>query len=242
MFRRAFIFLLICAPAYAANPLFLSNGTVLGVISPNVATQAADLYMVTEGDSITRDQGPSNYTYVVANTVVTNKALKPKVLERGVNGISWNYAWSGDPYTQTMIQDAPANVDATRNNLAIPNWLIGFAGTNGIALNGNSAAVEYAAFQTWIAARIAAGWSPGNIVIVTMLPRTAVSNVTRASYNALLVGGASTYGYKLARADLNAMIGANGQDLDPLYFYDGTHLTVLGQSILGGIVYGVMFP
>lgn len=236
---------LISTAAFAANPIFLANGTMLtsaggASLSPSVAVVPYDLYMVTAGDSLTRDQGPSNYTYVVANTIKTGQGLNAKVLERGVNGISWNYAWSGDPYTNTMIQDAPANVDGSRNNLLITNWLIGFAGTNGIALNGDSAATEYANFQTWIAARIAAGWVANNIVIVTMLPRTGVTDSIRVSYNALLVSGAVTYGYRLARADQDANIGAAGQNLNTTYFYDGTHLTVLGQSILGGIVYGAM--
>lgn len=158
--------------------------------------------------------------------------------QRGINGISYNYRWPSEPLDVTMITDAPAFVDSSIRG-GLNNYLVVFAGTNGLlpALGNHSAATEYADFQTYIAARLAAGWVADRIIVCTTLPRTGLSEVTRGTFNASLVSGASTYGYRVARLDLDASIGAAGQELDTTWFYDETHLTVAGQVKAGTIVH-----
>jgi lysophospholipase L1-like esterase len=213
---------------------FQTGGIFNQVISP----LSAQFHLTTHGDSITADRAYLNYSYIVHGLLTAALGQKASLTQRGTNGISYNYDWSGDPGTTTMIQEAAAVVDAAMRS-GMPNYLVVFAGTNGIhtALGNHSAATEYADFQTYIAARLAAGWDASRIVVCTMLPRTGVSEVTRGTFNTSLVGGAVTYGYKLARFDLNASIGAAGQDLDTTYFYDGTHLTDVGHAIAGQIIY-----
>lgn len=138
-----------------------------------------------------------------------------------------------------MLQDG-ALVDAARTAGAkLSIW----AGTNGFALAGHSAATEYANFQTYIAARLAGGWAADDITVATMLPRNPdVSSPTRATFNASLVGGQATYGYRLARVDLDSRIGVDSANTDTTYYQgDLIHLNDFGASIASGIIYAAMF-
>lgn len=213
---------------------FQTGGIFNQVISP----LNAEFNITTNGDSITIDQAYSNYSYVLHSLLTATLGKRASLTQRGTNGISYNYDWSGDPGTSTMTQDAVLFVDPTRR-AGMPNYLVVFAGTNGLhpSLGNHSAATEYADFQVYIGARLAAGWVADNIIVCTMLPRTGISEVVRSAFNAALVGGASTYGYRLARFDLDANIGAAGQNLDTTYIYDGTHLTVAGDVIAAQIIH-----
>lgn len=156
----------------------------------------------------------------------------------GINGASWAYAWPSAGYPLTLAQDALVRADPAKGRGV--NWLLVMAGTNGIILGGHSAATEYADFQIYIAARIAAGWPVANIVVCTMLPRTGDVDATRLAYNTSLIGGAATYGYKLARLDLDPNIGPDGADTNLTYFSDGTHPTDAGHAIIASIIYALM--
>jgi peptidoglycan hydrolase-like protein with peptidoglycan-binding domain/lysophospholipase L1-like esterase len=194
-----------------------------------------DLYVQVHGDSMTFR---GFYPYLLKKEIENNQDLNTLVRTRGFGGVSWNRAQLTRP---KLIDDGLIAVDTTLGDGDV-NWLIGFAGTNGIALDLNSAATEYANFETWIDDRINAGWDPSNIIIGTMLPRDGVSNTTRDSYNNLLIAGATTYGYTIAPFHLNASIGANGQDADTDYFLDGIHPTIAGYQIMSDIIYDIMFP
>lgn len=161
----------------------------------------------------------------------------------GINGASWAFAWASAGYAWTLTEDALLRVDSAMGPSvagAPRNVLIVFAGTNGVILGGHSAATEYANFKTYIAARIAAGWRGKDIIVCTMLPRTGLSEPTRTTYNASLVGDDGAYGYKLARLDLNASIGAAGQNLNTTWFLDGTHPTDAGHAVIAQILYDVV--
>lgn len=196
------------------------------------------------GDSMTDGFGNSLSAPCRLRDLIKDGQNVPVVLNRrGLTGCSWNYynGVSGAPANRTLIADGPIEIDPAINATQ-RNYLIGFAGTNGLALLGNTAAQEYAAFQTWIAARISAGWSPSKIFICTMLPRQSFSEVDRAAYNALLVGGVATYGYTIVRLDLDASIGLAGQQNDVAYFQDTIHPTDAGAQIIANLVYAQMFP
>ncbi len=113
-----------------------------------------------------------------------------------------------------------------------------FAGTNDFCFRDPAItpAQSYADFETWLGLTLAEGWSVGNIVVVTMLPRTDLNEVTRSTYNALLVAGAATHGYRLARVDLDPTIGVAGANLDTDLYLDGTHPTTAGHAIIASIV------
>lgn len=200
----------------------------------------ADLHIASHGDSITRDSGLTNYIYQLKVLIHTEQAEHAQITQRGINGISYNYRWPSEPIDETMITDAPDSIDANIVG-GMDNWLIVFAGTNGMAIGGHSAATEYGHFKTYVAARIAAGWSADNIVVVTMLPRTGFTDSIRQTFNASLVGDDGAYGYRLARTDLNANIGDAGDEANATYFYDGTHLTTAGHAIVAQIIYDAMF-
>lgn len=212
-----------------------------GAAEVRVQPPADNLLVATHGDSMTRDQGRFNYLFVLQASILSGQSLRAATAQRGINGISYNYRWTGEPYTETMATDAPLVVDPARRT-DIPSWLVVFAGTNGMAIGLHSAATEYADFKTYIAARIVAGWSANRIVVATMLPRGGFTDATRQTFNASLVGDDGGYGYRLARLDQNASIGDAGDSADATYFYDTVHPTIAGHSVIAGIIYSAMFP
>lgn len=202
----------------------------------------AALNIVAHGDSISLTSTVQR-TYLprLAALIQANGVGVASWTRCGINGASWNYAWPSAGYPSTLIEDAVLRVDPARV-VSLDNWLICFAGTNGLlsTLGAHSAATEYANFQTYIAARIAAGQDMAKTIACMMLPRTGMSEATRTTYNASLVSGAATYGYKLARLDLNPNIGAAGQNLDLTWFQDGTHPTDAGHAVIAQIIFDVM--
>lgn len=240
------VVLLSVAPWSLPGQIFLRDGTLLSrtggeALRESVPAIAANFQVVTHGDSITRDKGRFNYIYGLSWLLINGQSLSPTILKRGINGISWNFRWTGEPYTNTMLQDAPLLVDPARRLDINRRWLVAFAGSNGISINGNSAATEYTAFTNYIAARIAAGWTATNIIVCTMLPRTGVTDSVRTNYNGLIVADSGAYGYKVSRLDLT-VIGAPGADLNTAYFYDGIHPTEFGHAVIATNIYNVMFP
>jgi len=208
-----------------------------GTEALRVLTIQPGLVLAGVGDSIMKGDGVNEFLPIVAASLGSD-VFAPNY---GVNGQSWVYDWPSDPAIGTMVSD---HLNKVSELLEVPTQrghkMIAFAGTNGIVLKGNSAAQEYADFETWITTALSSGWTASNITICTMLPRTGVSEVTRSDYNALLVSGAATYGYKLARFDLDSTIGAAGANTNTTYFSDGTHPTNAGHAILANILIAVI--
>lgn len=211
-----------------------------GIIAPRVPT-VADLHIAAHGDSMTRDVGLSNYIYQLKTLVNTETGEHAQLTQRGINGISFNFKWEYEQIDETLLTDAPDTID-TAIEPSIDNWLIVWGGINGMAIGLHSAATEYADFKTYIAARIAAGWDADKIIVVTLTPRSGFTDTTRQTFNASLVGDDGSYGYRLARTDLNANIGDAGDEANTTYFYDGIHLTAAGHAIVAQIIYDTMFP
>lgn len=227
--------------------IFLRNGTALSsrggtVIDPVVETPLPDLLLVTHGDSITRDVGADNYTFVLAGLIRSGQSLEPRVLQRGINGISWAYRWGGEPYTATLIEDAPGQIDAIQVP-GIPNWLIAFAGTNGVNLAHNGISTELGHCETYAEARIPAGWDADRIILPTMFPRGGggINEAGWNSYNSGLVTLAAGLGCRVARFDLMPGYGWGAQnDIDK--FYDGTHPTAATHALMAQVIYETMYP
>ncbi len=207
----------------------------------------ATLNIVAHGDSMTLGGAKQPFISRLADLIEANTADVAQWWRLGIGGASWDYAWPDAGYAYTMTEDALLRVDPAKSgNLALTNWLIVFAGSNGIYLNDHSAATEYAGFKTYIAARIAAGWDAAHIIVCTMLPRSPGIHGDRESrrttYNASLVGDDGGYGYLLARFDLDPNMGSYGDQDDTDYYQDGVHPTDLGHASLAQIIYDVMYP
>jgi lysophospholipase L1-like esterase len=174
--------------------------------------------VVAVGDSITlRGVVLRNYVPRLKDELWSARKHSARMQRFAMNGASWDYAWPDAGYPFTLLQDGPVRVDPARSRL--PNWLVAFAGTNGIAIAQHSAADEYARLQDYVRARLAAGWEAARIIIVTMMPRTGVAESTRRSYNALIAADPAGLGYKVARLDLDPVI----ETMDATNFPDGVH-------------------
>lgn len=212
----------------------LAGGLALAM----AATQAGGIYnVVSHGDSITADLGSENYSFKLQTL------LGSTLTQVGTNGSSYDYQWDDPVYapgTTTMIQEAAALVDSQ----IIPgktNILVVFAGTNGLVLAGHSVATEYGDLVEYVGARVAAGWLPQNIYVVDMLPRTGVAYSVNTQLNELFSAGRITYGYNMVRLRYTE-IGASGADLDTDLFYDGTHPTAAGHTIIAQEIYDTINP
>lgn len=199
------------------------------------------------GDSITNETPNINcYPAVLQRLLFSEQGIESKLWRRGMNGHSWNYAWPSSGLTNTINQEAAAVLPGL---LALPQYagltkiLIAFAGTNGIALAGHSAATEYSNFQTFIAARLSAGWTAGNIYVCTMLPRGGSVESARGTYNTSLVSGAATYHYIPVRFDQITDMGGAGDNANTdFYKADQIHPNTAGQAALAQKLYDTMYP
>lgn len=194
------------------------------------------LNFVAQGDSIT--VGTGSFNPYPANIAT---ALSVTGSNKGVASAGWNV----NPGGGNLIDRAPTDVDPFLTSGAcsgVAPYLVGFAGTNDIAIGGSNAAQTYAFFQTWLNARIAAGWPAKNIIVPTMISRTAVTDSVRVGYNNLLIGGA-TAGYVIANTGTDANLGCNGCWSNSTYFQiDGIHPTDTGQQILANLICTAIAP
>lgn len=198
----------------------------------------ANLNIVSHGDSISLTSAVQrNYLPRLASIL----PARVQWTRCGINGGSWNYNWVSSGYDKDMLDDAPIRVDPARS-ASMKNVLILFAGTNGMftTLGNHSAATEYTNFQTYYAARLAAGWQRSEIIVCTMLPRTSFSEATRTTYNTSLVNGAAGGAYKICRLDLIPEIGLAGQNTNLTWFLDGTHPTDAGHEIIARAIYALI--
>ncbi len=149
----------------SGNPVTTAAGSTVNL--NNRILQRSTYNIVCDGDSITvagpfgagGTQWIPGYCGDVAFSLSQTRAITVTYNSFGMDGYSWNYSYSaGDwPPGYTINSTAPTVVDSQAVS-GMTNVLIGFAGTNGIFLGSNSAATEYADFQTWFNARTAAGW------------------------------------------------------------------------------------
>lgn len=149
--------------------------------------------------------------------------------------------------TGSLISNAPTLVDPIilKNPAA---RLVIFAGTNDIWIGGSTAAQTCTFSNTYIAARIAAGWPPGHIIVATMLPRynsllspaiNASLETTRQDYITCVVAAAAGQGVVLARLDLDPNIGQAGDSQNPTYYEpDEIHPNEAGLAIVTSIIFG----
>jgi phospholipase/lecithinase/hemolysin len=122
-----------------------------------------------------------------------------------------------------------------------PSYLVIFAGTNDIHVNGTSGAATWTLLETYINARISAGWTAANICVVTMLPRQNAHEADRTAYNNAIRSNQATYGYVIADMDLTAL-GVAGAENNTALFADQIHPTAAGHVMLQTSISAVLFP
>jgi lysophospholipase L1-like esterase len=222
------------------------NGSAWKRLSDNgpiASSYTTGLTLLGVGDSIMAG------AYATSNFLdLSASAFGSPAINRGYWGNSWNIDWPGTgdgtpaaSHTGTLIQDVPADTAALAAVVGTAKKVIAFAGRNGLAPpNNHSAATEYADFQTWLSAIVAAGVPASSVYVCTALPATDLDEGKRTAYNTMLIDGAATLGYNLIRFDLDPIMGAAGAGANSTYYLDGIHPTNAGQTRLANIVLSVL--
>lgn len=154
-------------------------------------------------------------------------------------GPSWlirNIAVSGQT-TQQMAADAASEADSQFSALRSRCILVAWEGRNDMVVNGITGAQAFANMKAYCQARRAAGWK---VVVLTMLPTTAVDETHRGDYNTPIRATWRTFADGLADVAADPRIGDAGDALDTTYFYDGTHMTDAGYAIIAQTVAGAL--
>lgn len=213
-------------------------------------------FTVAHGDSITLGcyDNLNPYPSQLSALIWATGTKDGTVANYGCNSIGFNQS-SADCGTcavagtsGTLLSNAAALVDPIvfKN----PNAkLVIFAGTNDIWIGGSTAAQTLAFSNSYISARIAAGWKPGNIIVATMLPRynslqtpavNASLEATRQTYISGVVAASAGQGVILARLDQDPNIGQAGDSQNLTYYEpDQIHPNAAGVAIITSIIFGV---
>jgi lysophospholipase L1-like esterase len=141
---------------------------------------------------------------------------------------------SGNRTLADMIAQAPVRVDAHYDPMADANVCVVMAGGGDLASGGDPQAV-LDALRIYCAARRAAGFE---VVVVTLLPRSdpVGFDAARAVFNDMLRVQWPTFADGLADVAADPRIGADGANLDPVYFADTIHPTSAGYAVMAAAV------
>jgi lysophospholipase L1-like esterase len=197
--------------------------------APIIGGQFTNKNIVAVGDSITNGYATTTpYPGLIASHFGTTSIAK------GHDGSGWVH----DGGTGSIPANA-SEVDAVVTSP--PQTLILFAGTNDFAFDFADPTTIFNDMMTYRAARVSAGYNASKIIICTMLPRGSFIDGLRTTYNGLIVSNASTYGYAVARLDLDPNIGPLGSETNLTYYNsDQIHPNNAGHSIIAGIIEAVM--
>ena len=210
---------------------------------------AQTIWLACHGDSITygettTDPATKAYPYLVYNEIRTaNPSWVWGYGNYGITGQGFGYVYPYPPSNTfgNLTQDAVTRIDPILTYSGT-KYLVIFAGTNDIFLNGRNAAQTWALLQTYLNARISAGWTPANICVGTMLPRQSLNESIRTTYNASIRSNVPGMGCKVCDFAANATMGEAGDENNTTYYSDTIHPTDAGQAILAQIVKDTLFP
>jgi lysophospholipase L1-like esterase len=208
-----------------------------------IAAPGRQLTLITHGDSITSSAHPTadvskNWSIILQQIIGLRKNLTVRLVQRGISGHSWNYAWPSSGNILTLGQDAAVNIDPLASPTAI---LAAFAGTNGLQLNSRTGQQEADDADAYVSARIRAGFAPQNIYILAMLPRETLSELTRSDYNTALQAMCVQRGCKFVALQDNFDIGWPGQQDSLTWYPDFVHPTILNHEQIAEEVYDVIY-
>lgn len=205
---------------------------------------AIDNWIVFHGDSITNGWTTTNrstngdhaFPYLANATAVANHGWYTGFIQRGYDGASYSGVYLS---LTPLTTDAITRIDPFLAQTGT-KWLVIFAGTNDIFGGGKTGAQTAALLQTYVADRIAAGWSANHIIVCTMLPRGG-SDTARDALNADIRSNAVSVGYLVADLAANATIGvANANTNLTYYAADQIHPIDAGHTIIASIVAAVL--
>jgi hypothetical protein len=105
----------------------------------------------------------------------------------------------------------------------------------------------FAAFEAWLAARVAAGWAYKQIVVLTIIdagdgcffgPRMPVEDydARRKAFNLRVASKGAELGFRVVRLDLDPRLGVRGASSKNIYFKDKVHPRDLGQTVVAELV------
>lgn len=182
---------------------------------------------------------PSTQAYVaVATELAQNSPTRVVGFENlGINGQGLNYVYPFPPSNGfgTLTADAVTRVDPLLARTGT-KYLVIFAGTNDIFLNSTSGAATWTLLESYINARISAGWTAANICVGTMLPRQGQHESDRSTLNGSIRSNAAGMGYKVADFAADATMGPAGAENNTTYYQDLIHPTAAGHVILASII------
>jgi hypothetical protein len=139
---------------------------------------------------------------------------------------------------EDMIAQAPVNVDTHYDPDADTDICIVMAGGGDFVVGADLETV-YGGLQVYCAARRAAGFK---VVVLPLLPRSTPEgfNAARNTYNAELREHWASFADGLADFVTDPRIGADGANLNPLYFSDGIHPTSAAYGVMAAAVTPVL--
>lgn len=212
------------------------------------ARAAPDTWLVCHGDSITQGYGTTGYQTTEdkaypALVAVAQSANVFGLINLGINGQGLNYVYNVAPSNSygTLTADAVTRADPILAYVGA-KYLVIFAGTNDIHLNATSGAACWTLMQTYINARISAGWTPSHICVCTMLPRQGAHESDRTTFNGSIRSNAAGMGYVVADIGANPTIGDAGDENSSTYYLDTIHPKDAGHAIIAPIVKAALFP
>ena len=184
--------------------------------------QTQDL-IVFDGESNTQgifQTYPANFVRQIAGGFDgAAKVINLAVSGQGIGTMSSNYAGLAGTF-----------YSANRKNNVLVLWPGDNDGWASISLS-----TTIANFQTYVAAATASGYK---VVVATQIARSGTGpQLTHlAGYNAAIISNQATYGYTLARVDLDQNIGISASASNTTYFSDSAHMTLAGHLIARAIV------
>lgn len=203
----------------------------------------ADTVIAVWGDSITYAKNAETWVnkLVHKHWLLTGKRID--IINLAVDGQGWTYQYVTDnPTLNADIAARIAGIVAAYTTVRV----IGFAGTNDMALNARTAALASADAATFASTATGAGVPAAKVTLVPMLPRGAgagtFSEATRTTYNGNLQTTCSGAGYNFPT--LPATVFAANAQLTGYFQADNTHpsdlLSTNGHLEIANAIYGTL--
>jgi lysophospholipase L1-like esterase len=188
--------------------------------------------VIFDGDSLTAGSG-------------TNTSYPSCLMARWPRPTPWKNIAVGGETLETILQNAPTNVDPFYAKGRWRNVVVLWAGTNDIALWNHLTALIYSQLKQYAWARQARGYT---VVVLTLLPRSdkAVQPVTdfearRQELNRLIRSEWEGFADLLVDVGADPRIGDAGDELDSThYLADRVHLNTEGQRVVAELVGGAL--
>ena len=234
MCRAVLLLLLLCSIGPQPSPA----GFTLAEARSGAHPQCFNIVAV--GDSITMGfAGTNPFPINISNGLGTTSS------NQGVGGAGWfKTATDG---SANLTDRAHSTVDPLLGSVACTSpfasapILVLYAGLNDICDGFQTGAQDFALLQSYINARIAAGWSAAQMVVVTMISngRCPANSLTaeQTAYDSAIVSNAATIGYSVARVDLDPNMGCLSCSSNTSFFSgDNTHPNNAGYQILANLI------